>query len=176
MQVEYISMQDRFKLMLPCASRNQSINTSPLCTSLRSPRPSPAQQPSAKRIGGGGGSYRPTANGGPTPMQLLDTDLTSVSQLVGRAATGLPLARGAPLVRLAPGGPSSVPQLAGEAAVVPLHSKCMSSSAWAAAAASFRCVAVQVAAGCGCASVHEQQQQVAVHVLQSMSSSSSSKL
>ncbi|KAJ9532885.1 hypothetical protein QJQ45_010979 [Haematococcus lacustris] len=25
MQVEYISMQDRFKLMLPCASRNQSI-------------------------------------------------------------------------------------------------------------------------------------------------------
>ncbi|KAJ9515031.1 hypothetical protein QJQ45_017055, partial [Haematococcus lacustris] len=46
---------------------------SPLCTSLCSLRPSPAQQPYAKRI--------------------------------------------------APGGPSSVPQLAGEAAVVPLHSK-----------------------------------------------------
>ncbi|GFH30081.1 elp3 domain-containing protein, partial [Haematococcus lacustris] len=49
-----------------------------------------------------------------------------------------------------------------------------SSSAWAAAAASCRCVAVQVAAGCRRASVHEQQQEAAVHVLQCMSSSSSS--
>ncbi|KAJ9527005.1 hypothetical protein QJQ45_025281 [Haematococcus lacustris] len=30
MQVEYISMQDRFKVMLPCASRNQSISPNPL--------------------------------------------------------------------------------------------------------------------------------------------------
>ncbi|KAJ9506098.1 hypothetical protein QJQ45_016583 [Haematococcus lacustris] len=41
--------------------------TSPLSTSLCSPRPSPAQQPSAKRIGGGGGSYRPAADGGAHP-------------------------------------------------------------------------------------------------------------
>ncbi|KAJ9510249.1 hypothetical protein QJQ45_015732 [Haematococcus lacustris] len=30
MQVEYISMQDRFKLMLPCASSNQSISPNPI--------------------------------------------------------------------------------------------------------------------------------------------------
>ncbi|KAJ9515417.1 hypothetical protein QJQ45_016416, partial [Haematococcus lacustris] len=30
MQVEYISMQDRFKLMLPCASCNQSISPNPI--------------------------------------------------------------------------------------------------------------------------------------------------
>ncbi|GFH14125.1 hypothetical protein HaLaN_10119, partial [Haematococcus lacustris] len=48
----------------------------------------------------------------------------SVPQLVGRAAAaGLLLARGPPIVQMAPGGPSSVPQLAGEAAVVPLRSK-----------------------------------------------------
>ncbi|KAJ9518441.1 hypothetical protein QJQ45_018507, partial [Haematococcus lacustris] len=99
------------------------VNEDPSCN----PRPSPAQQPSAKRIGepqlAGEAATDLPLTGGPTPMQLLDIDLTSVPQLVGRAAAGLLLARGPPLVQLAPGGPSSVLQLAGEAAVVPLHSK-----------------------------------------------------
>ncbi|KAJ9528190.1 hypothetical protein QJQ45_014174, partial [Haematococcus lacustris] len=145
MQVEYISMQDRFKLTLPCyecASCNQSISPNPLSFFCWPSSQTHAQTRFDVRV------------------------LRSYARMQGSGAGGHPI----PL-------PSYLPPVHLSAQPTPQPSSAIicqkDCSAWAAAAASFRCVAVQVAAGCGCASVHEQQQQVAVHVLQSMSSSSS---